>query len=72
MSKNHKTAYEIVRAADVARARSLAEQGLVAMAREILANYPGEELPQCVVEVGVDVPRVAAAGSPGAPRPARR
>lgn len=57
---SRKTAYEIVRDADVARARSLAQQGLVTMAREILARYPGEELPQCVVEVSVTTPRVIA------------
>lgn len=54
-----KTAYEIVRAADVARARSLAARGLVEMAREILRSYPGEELPQCVIEVGAYVPRIS-------------
>lgn len=52
-----KTAYDIVREADVAQARTLAQEGFVAMAREILARYPAEELPQCVVEVSVTTPR---------------
>lgn len=51
------TVEHVRRMADFARARTLAQRGLSAMAREIMRAYAPEEQPQIVAEVGVDVPR---------------
>lgn len=55
MSERHyMTIADVRRMADFAHARTLAQRGFVAMAREVLARH-GEQLPQIVVEVGVGV-----------------
>lgn len=51
------TVEDIRRLADFSRARTLAERGLSAMAREIVRQYDPDEQPQIVAEIGVAVPR---------------
>jgi len=54
--RRYMTIADIRRMADFARARSLAQRGLAAAARSVVAQY-GDDVPQIVAEIGVDVPQ---------------